>query len=140
MKTCSVCKKELPFDQFYWRSEQGSYRSDCKSCISSKASIRWRNDPDFRARGTARSAKHQRKTKYGINETDYKNLLETANNRCEICGTPKCATGYALSIDHCHTTGKVRGILCQACNTSLGSFRDDTDIMQRAIDYLKENR
>jgi hypothetical protein len=76
--------------------------------------------------------------KYGVTPEGYQDLLDKAGGCCEICGTDTCATGYKLAIDHCHTTGKVRGVLCQACNTALGSFKDDADIIRRAIAYLKE--
>ncbi len=140
MKTCSKCKQEQTLDNFYIRSDTGRYRSNCKTCTAKSTSAKWKNDPDFRARGYARSIKHQRQAKYGVSCEDYKNLMEKANNSCEICGTTECATGNGLAIDHCHSTGKVRGILCQACNTALGSFRDDPDLIQRAINYIKESK
>ncbi|WP_392750573.1 endonuclease VII domain-containing protein [Streptomyces sp. LN590] len=53
---------------------------------------------------------------------------------CAICGV----TGKVLHIDHCHSTGRVRGLLCPPCNTGLGQFQDDVQRMQKAIAYLQE--
>lgn len=52
---------------------------------------------------------------------------------CDICGD----TESKLQLDHCHTTGKYRGLLCRACNLALGHFKDDVDLMRKAIDYIE---
>lgn len=82
------------------------------------------------------------KSSYGLTEEDYEAMLEVQEYTCWIChkdeerkredGTP-----LSLSVDHCHVSGRVRGLLCTKCNTALGLFREDVEAMQRAIDYLK---
>ena len=58
--------------------------------------------------------------------------------KCGICGaSPK---GKRLASDHCHVTGAKRGYLCMNCNTGLGHFRDRTDLLEKAIAYLKRSR
>ena len=140
MKTCSKCKVERPVDDFYKRSDTGKVRSDCKVCFNAKAATRWKTNPDFRERGYKRSSKHQLMRKYGITPVQHTELLTKANGCCEICGTNQCPTGNMLAVDHCHSTGKVRGMLCQACNTALGQFKDDQDLLTKAINYLKESQ
>ena len=63
-------------------------------------------------------------------------MLGAQNGRCAICGRPETEAG-GLAVDHCHATGKVRGLLCTLCNTALGKFRDRTDILRAAIRYLE---
>ena len=75
--------------------------------------------------------------KYGLSETDYDELLESQHGVCAICGTGP--NGENLAVDHCHESGKVRGLLCQSCNTGLGRFRDNTDFLANAIEYLKQS-
>ena len=67
-------------------------------------------------------------------EKEYETLLKAQNGRCAICGTrlPK----GSLVIDHSHKTGDVRGLLCISCNTGLGMFKDDPDLLQEASLYL----
>ena len=57
------------------------------------------------------------------------------NNKCLICGNEQ--DGKDLAIDHCHTTNKVRGLLCNSCNLGLGCFKDNLDILASAIKYLE---
>lgn len=68
--------------------------------------------------------------KHGVTRSVAKEMKKDAS--CHLCGGD-----YNLAIDHCHATGVLRGILCAYCNTALGSFKDDTDLMGRAIAYLK---
>jgi hypothetical protein len=75
------------------------------------------------------------KKHYGLNETEYNNLILQANNQCMICKSPPTRT--KLSVDHCHTTKKIRGLLCHNCNMALGLFKDNTDLLEKAIKYLK---
>lgn len=80
------------------------------------------------------------KSKYGITQDEYIKLSDKQNGVCGICGSNE--TGYQtqyMYIDHSHTTGKVRGLLCNKCNFGLGNFKDNVEILQKAINYLKEN-
>lgn len=77
------------------------------------------------------------KKKYGITLEDYNIMFSNQNGCCKICGTHQSELPKALAVDHCHKTNNVRGLLCQTCNTSLGGFKDNIDLLQNAIDYLK---
>jgi hypothetical protein len=70
----------------------------------------------------------------------YLELWKRSNNRCELCGTHESETqqGY-LCVDHCHETGKVRGVLCGSCNSGIGMFAENTELMQKAIEYIVKN-
>ena len=78
------------------------------------------------------------KAKYNISITDYKEMLLKQNNRCAICGDFNDNIKYGLHIDHCHTTGKVRGLLCHHCNTAIGSLKENKNNFINAIKYLEE--
>lgn len=68
----------------------------------------------------------------------YEQILEKQGGRCAICG--KEASGNRFAIDHSHETGEIRGLLCYQCNTGLGSFRDDSELLRKAIAYLSDRR
>jgi len=80
--------------------------------------------------------------KYGITGAQYNALFEEQKHKCAICGSAETARSQKtksvmkLAIDHCHKTGKVRGLLCSSCNQGLGRFKDDVDLLRKAIDYL----
>lgn len=73
--------------------------------------------------------------RYGITAEDYDHMFAEQNGLCAICGRPD---SRALSVDHDHETGKVRGLLCSKCNFLLGYADDDPEILTRAIEYLAE--
>jgi len=80
----------------------------------------------------------QRLDRRGINQKEFENMLNLQGGKCAICGTNTfIGAGKTPHIDHCHKTGKVRGLLCQKCNLGLGSFKDSEDIILKAVEYLK---
>ena len=76
------------------------------------------------------------KSQYGIMVWDWLTMILEQDHLCKICGSPLVAGRGKIAIDHCHATGKVRGLLCHQCNIGLGAFRDSTETMQKAIEYL----
>jgi len=80
--------------------------------------------------------KHHLIVKYGVTVSEYKGMLFERKNRCDICNK-KLKKPY---IDHNHKTGKIRGVLCYGCNTSLGKFGDDIKGLNKAIKYLERTQ
>lgn len=78
------------------------------------------------------------KRKYNISLIDYNLLLEKQNGVCAICKNT-CSVFPRLSVDHCHITGKVRGLLCNYCNVAIGSFREDPEIIKSAMQYVQSH-
>lgn len=77
------------------------------------------------------------RAKYGITLVDQQNILARQDGRCAICRTTEWGGMYGTPvIDHCHTTGRVRGILCQWCNVGLGKFDDSPHLLDAANRYL----
>jgi hypothetical protein len=73
---------------------------------------------------------------YGITIEDYDRMFSEQNGKCHICnGVSK---RKYLSVDHCHTSNKVRGLLCESCNVGLGMFNDNVAFLKNAIEYLEK--
>ena len=87
---------------------------------------------------------HQRERwlqkRYGISEQDYDAILESQDGVCAICGRAERAKRLSLAVDHDHETGQIRGLLCNSCNTALGKFQDDPEVIESAIRYLVKSR
>jgi len=80
------------------------------------------------------------KKKYKLSLKDYNDLCIQQDNKCLICNTDVfVGKGKKLHVDHCHKTGKIRGLLCQNCNTGLGQFKDNINNLENAIKYLKNH-
>jgi len=99
----------------------------CATCYGRK----WRADNLEVARLNSRDRRLQHK--YGINHSEYAALLETQGGGCAICG----ASDSTLPVDHDHSTGAIRGILCHSCNVSLGHMKDNPDLLRAAALYLE---
>lgn len=95
---------------------------------------RWKTDnPDYFV------DKHL-KYKYDISIIEYTKMLEKQQFRCAICNTHESeAIRNKLYVDHQHSTGNIRKLLCHNCNTLLGHSKEDIEILQKAISYLKEH-
>ncbi len=70
--------------------------------------------------------------KYGLTLEDFYAILDDQDDECAVCGAT-----CPHHVDHCHRTGKIRGILCRACNTGLGHFKDNPWILDSAARYLR---
>ncbi len=110
---------------------------------SRRRSREWyaKNTERVRITGRAYRQKHKqklqsfdRKRKYGVSDAEFKALLESQGGLCAICRRGRGTREF--SVDHDHSTGLVRGLLCDPCNHGLGSFRDDPAILASAISYL----
>lgn len=87
---------------------------------------------------------HALKYRHGITLEDYGRMYDEQWGMCGICGTPgksmldsKVKTQEILYIDHCHRTKKVRGLLCNNCNSAIGLFREDIKAIENSLNYLK---
>lgn len=80
---------------------------------------------------------------YGISLGDYQDMWETQNGLCKICKNPETATYKGtlkfLVVDHCHTSGEIRGLLCNNCNRAIGMLKDNPEVLRNAASYLEGN-
>ena len=114
MKVCTHCKLEKE-DHRFRRRPHGKLTSWCKDCTN------------------AGSRDYFKRTMYGITGSEYAQMVEEQGGRCLIClGQPD----RSLHTDHCHGTGAVRGLLCSRCNIGLGCFKEDPELLSRAVMYL----
>lgn len=132
MKRCSTCKETKPREAFGKdKSKSLGLKARCKPCDVSFMR-QFRQDP---------TAKRKRKdydlrTKYGITIQDYDRMLVEQDNNCAICNEFEPIERNPLAVDHCHSTGKVRGLLCSNCNTAIGKFKENRDLLIAAVQYL----
>lgn len=98
---------------------------------------------NYRKKYPERIKDYKLKIRYGISSNDYDKMFQTQDGKCAICGNPETATHnfsknkQSLAVDHCHKTGKVRGLLCQDCNRGIAKFHEEVLRLQGAIEYLK---
>lgn len=137
---CTVCGEEKALSEFPIRKTHrpGKPVSQCTAC-------KVKMNRAYRAENKDRVLEIERRSKlkktYGITPKQYDEMLAAQNNSCAICAAKKPGGRTKLFfIDHCHTTGKVRGLLCMRCNTGLGLFLDNPKFLASAISYLEENK
>lgn len=132
-KICSKCNAEKDISQF--SKNRNSTLTVCRDCCYKREKEFYN---DHKNKLTKRKSTIKRK--YGIEYDSYLSMLTEQGCKCKICQktleefSPKATKPH---VDHCHTTGKVRGILCCYCNTMLGVYNDDIKIFENIINYLK---
>jgi hypothetical protein len=82
------------------------------------------------------SYRHQIKSKFGLDSETFDKMLTEQSGRCIICSSQMDGPRDPC-VDHCHSEGHVRGLLCWSCNIGLGHFKDNIASLEKAIDYLK---
>lgn len=93
----------------------------------------------WREKNKARDQAYHRYKVLGISELEQKALWDTQMGLCAICKDPLIDIDHRTHLDHNHQTNKIRGFLCNHCNRGLGGFRDDPNILQEAIEYLRRS-
>lgn len=155
-KLCSKCNIEKELSCF--SMDRKRHRYCCKECAYKKT-LAWRlknkertaehrkmyksrHVHETRLQSQKDSKKYYYKTgqknrllkRYGLSQDQFERLLLDQNGLCKICGQKDA--DRELAIDHCHATGRIRGLLCQKCNTALGLFKDNIELLRKSIIYL----
>lgn len=158
VKKCSRCKKLKPISGFNKMSHncidcnkyrQKYYWSNRKKVLVRQRKYYFKNHTKMRKKWKQYYKKNYEKVKnadlkriFNITLDDYKKILADQKNKCTICGkqpngrSDNNNTMTSLHIDHCHASGKIRGLLCRNCNMLLGNAMDDSQILIKAIEYL----
>jgi hypothetical protein len=127
-KVCLTCGENKPVTRFRLRSPDSvTLRPHCRQCLNAKAN----NSPA----GIAARLRWVLRTRYEMSTDDYEALLKGQDGKCAIYGGAPKAYGR-LYVDHCHESGRVRGLLCNTCNAGLGQFNDDLDLLRKAVQYM----
>lgn len=147
-KRCPHCKTVKPIDAFHRSKREPDGRSHrCKVCAAEYDRERHKR-PERRAKTQVRAARWAKqnpdrrhdimlKNKYGVEHGTYAALLKAQGGVCAICGGPQRKCNKWFSLDHCHETNTVRGLLCAYCNSGLGHFRDSPVLLRAAIAYVE---
>ncbi len=158
-RACSGCGETKPVEAFGWRKDgsgRSKVRSRCRACESAAAreayaknadtrekrkqaaklySQRLRNDPERKFWLSIRSSARR----LGLDMDAVMARVHEVGNRCEACGQEP-PTGERVHLDHCHDSGKFRGLLCQPCNLMLGFAKNDSVLLRGVADYIDKAR
>lgn len=150
-RQCGRCKKLLPVSAFYPNyGRRSGLAPNCKSC-QVEYTRNWQREHaeafnayqrTYRQQWQAANPEKAKKIRrerhvaknYGLTLEEYEQL--TNQPTCAICDV-EFGPDLKPCLDHCHSSGRIRGVLCTHCNFGLGYFRDDVECLRRAIDYLQ---
>lgn len=139
-RECLCCHKIKPWSDFR-KSSQGfkGYTAICKCCARRKNKM-YRDSLPYKP---SKQKDAYLKTQYGITWNEYLSLHKKQKSKCAICGKhlqrmarSKASKHKTAAVDHCHTTGRVRGLLCGNCNRGLGLLHHNTKLFKKAVRYL----
>lgn len=131
------------------RERVAAYRKQTAEQRNASRRERYKSDPAYREatkQAVRACSKRHPKTKlaqvlrkYGLTIADYDAMLSAQHGRCAICARTNSgdSRGHRYHVDHCHATGRVRGLLCSNCNLGIGKFGDSADRLERAAMYLR---
>ena len=128
LKHCNSCDTTKPIEEFYKAKGRKDGRSWwCSTCAKAYRKKKYNTDTNW---------EYQIKCLYGLDPADYYKMYDEQGGACKICSKnfPR------LCVDHCHNSGKVRGLLCQKCNKAIGLLGDNLDYLTNAITYLESSR
>ncbi len=145
-KTCKTCGQIKPLEQFHRRSSARDGRQpDCAVCATAAIAAYHKSMPgeharrvrEYYARHPERKADNSLQWRLGIPRGTYDAMFAAQEGKCAICGTADPGPRLKrFHVDHCHDTNQIRALLCSACNMGLGAFRDKSDLLTRAAEYL----
>lgn len=131
---CARCETFKPVSEFSAdRSRKNGIKTSCKACDAIAQKDQY--DPE-------RDWSRRIKREYGLTPEDYYALLVAQGGVCAICGGKAYRDGREsrLHIDHNHETGRIRGLLCFRCNSTLGRVEDSLELIEKIVGYLEEDR
>jgi len=140
-KSCNKCGIVKPISDYYVKKKgkkgQNLYYGQCKKCINA---LNLKNyygaTEDQVLKRKENNLRTHLNRKYGLTLEDFSAMVLKQNNKCEICS---CDMQDDAQVDHNHTTGKVRALLCRPCNMSLGLLKENTETLYNMISYIKND-
>lgn len=136
-KRCQKCEEVRPHSQYTpARRNSDGLQSYCHGCQAKNAMASWRRaTPEQVERRRLRTALYDARRTYGEDGVKVAERRENGEG-CDVCGR----VTIRMAIDHCHSTGKVRGLLCKDCNLTLGIVEESTDRLRGLIAYIERHR
>lgn len=136
---CQVIKSTSEFTRDH-RRPCGTV-SHCKACVRVRVRKNKQKYPYPSDRNRKSAYRCKLRTKFNLSLDEYQEMSKRQNGKCAICNNPeskkrKDGTPCALSVDHCHKSGRVRKLLCDACNRGIGLLNDNPELLLKAASYL----
>ena len=148
MKKCTKCLTVKSFEDFNKaKKNKDGLNTWCRVCTNDY-SREWArknkkrhqsNYQKWRKNNLERANDLDRWRSYGLQKGRYQRIFNLQKGCCAICKTNNPAPKKTFCVDHCHKTGKVRGLLCLRCNTILGHAKDNIETLKNAIDFLSKD-
>ncbi len=141
---CTVCGKppyakslcQVHYKQSHYFAEAELRRSQAKARRDANLDHYREYDRKRYAKDPTKRKGTGLKCRFGITLEQFQTILNEQSGVCKICRKPD-PCNRALAVDHCHTTGRIRGLLCTRCNHGIGNFKDSVELLENAIQYLK---
>lgn len=143
MKRCSKCEQDKSLDEF-WKHSRGrdGRQAECISCMQERRRVWKKKNPNYSRewyqRNRETEAAKQQARKYGLDPQAVNDMFLSQGGQCAAC-FDALGDGHWRHIDHCHATGRVRGILCRHCNTALGFFNEDPAKLHALANYVERH-
>ena len=144
MRVCKPCTAKTA--RLWREANPDKARAQYKRYRDANREVCWERTKSWRKRNPEKVARGKTvcnlRANYGITLEDYDRFMKSQDGACAIClrlPDPNSKKDRRLSVDHCHTTGKVRGLLCNRCNRAIGLFGETEDILLAAAAYLRRH-
>lgn len=135
-KACARCGQRFTYDHFHKnRANSDGHNYWCKPCVRTATA---RAKRERRLRDPTYYADEGLRRRYGMTVKEREDMIRAQGGKCAICGgAGDHGRRRRLHVDHCHASGRVRGLLCHRCNVGIGYFQEDTERLRGAIRYLE---
>lgn len=135
-KVCTWCRVERPLSDFRKGGYLGRPRSHCCDCVAKKDKARRDENIEAKRAATRISVRKMRLRSFGMTLADYDAMVAAQQNKCASCGDEMSPP----VVDHCHVSGRVRGLLCNQCNTAAGLLKESPLRFAALMEYLRSHR
>ena len=136
-KRCTKCGEHKRRSEFYPHSvARNGVSAWCKECSNRETSQRQKRDKPGVSLINRRA---KLKKAFGLTVEQYDAMLESQGHKCALCESKSPGGRGRFVVDHCHESGRIRGLLCNLCNVGLGALSDSSKLLRKAISYLEKS-
>lgn len=137
LKRCPKCMDIKPFADFSSvKIRLDGCKDRCRACDRIQ-----RNSltPEEDLRVKERNKCNRLRRRFGVSLVEYRRMSKEQKDLCAICENPEKTKNRSLAVDHCHRTGKIRGLLCTSCNPAIGALGDSPELLRKAAAYIEKH-